>query len=89
MERRDIMNDASIEAMKNTDIRTVDKATLVDISKVCINPKDSPEKKMSDYINQVKNPYCFLCNGYAVKLEFSDTERTIEDCFLEYIDTLL
>lgn len=83
------MNDASIEAMKNTDISTVDKTTLVDISEVCINPKDSPEKKMSDYIKQVKNPYCFLCNGYAVKLEFSNSERTIEDCFLEYIDTLL
>lgn len=78
-----------IKEMKNVDVRTVDKATLVDISTVHINPKDSPEKKMSDYIKQVKNPYCFLCNGYAVKLEFADSGRTIEDCFLDYIDTLI
>ncbi len=83
------MEQNKLNAMKNTDIRTVDKATLVDIETVKINPKDSPAKKMADYIEQVKNPYCFLCNGYAVKLEFSDTERTIEDCLLEYIDTLL
>lgn len=78
-----------IEEMKNTDVRTVDKSELVDISTVHINPADSPEKKMSDYIRQVKNPYCFLCGGYAVKLEFADNGRTIEDCFLEYIDTLV
>lgn len=83
------MRVTSIENMKNTDIRTVDKSTLVDISKVVINPKDSPEKKTQDYLNQIKNPYCFLCNGYAVKLNFADNERTIEDCFLEYIDTLV
>ena len=46
--------------MKNTDVRLVDKSQLVDISGVKINPIDSPEKKMKDYIEQVKNPYCFL-----------------------------
>lgn len=77
------------ETMKNTDIRTVNKADLVDIDTVVINPYDSPEKKMTDYIKQVKNPYCFLCNGYAVKMEYADNGRTIEDCFAEYIDTLI
>lgn len=83
------MGHKEINAMKNIDIRTVDKSTLVDIDTVTINPKDCPEKKMADYIQQVKNPYCFLCNGYAVKMEFADNGRTIEDCFTEYIDTLI
>lgn len=79
----------NISTLKNIDIRTVDKATLADISNVKINPNDSPEKKMTDYINQIKNPYCFLCNGYAVKIEFANTGRTIEDCFSDYIDNLI
>lgn len=78
-----------LERMKNTDIRTVDKSTLVDIETVKINPYDSPEKKMLDYIKQVKNPYCFLCKGYAVKLEFANNGKTIEDCFTEFIETLM
>lgn len=78
-----------IETMKNVDVRTVDRSTLVDIEEVKINPKDSPEKKMVDYIRQIKNPYCFLCNGYVVKLEFADNGKTFEDCFMEYIDTLI
>ena len=76
-----------LDAMRHTDIRTVDKATLMDIETVKININDSPEKKMIDYIKQIKNPYCFSCNGYAVKLEFANNSRTIEECFVEFIET--
>ena len=80
---------ADLDALKNVDIRTVDKSALTDISSVKINPTDSPEKKMKNYIEQIKNPYCFLCNGYAVKFEFANTDRTIEDCFSDYIESLM
>ena len=77
-----------ITNMKNIDIKTVDKTKLVDITTVKINLQDTPEKKMKDYIEQVKNPYCFLCNGYVVKLEFSDGDKSIEDCLINYINSL-
>ena len=83
MDKNDIMK------MKYTDIKTVDKSELVDIAAIKINPADSPEKKMKDYVEQVKNPYCFLCNGYAVKLEFESNEKTMEDCFVNYINSLV
>ena len=83
------MSRESINEMKNIDIRTVDKSGLVDIKNVNINPYDPPEKKMRDYIEQIKNPYCFLCNGYAVKIEFADNNRTIEDCFTEFINAMV
>lgn len=83
------MNTNQLIKMKRTDVRTVDKSKLVDISNVRINPKDSPEKKARDYIGQIKNPYCFLCNGFAVKIEFFDSEKTIEDCFVDYVNSLV
>ena len=79
----------TLEDMRNVDIRTVDKSELVDIDNVKININDKPEKKMQDYIDQIKNPYCFLCKGYAVKLAFADNNRTIEECFTEAIETML
>ena len=79
----------TLEDMRNVDMRTVDKSELVDIDNVKININDKPEKKMQDYIAQIKNPYCFLCNGYAVKLAFADNNRTIEECFTEAIETML
>ncbi len=83
------MNTKKYNEMKNVDVRTVDKSELVDIGNVKININDKPEKKMQDYIEQVKNPYCFLCNGYAVKLAFANNNRTIEDCFTEAIGALI
>lgn len=79
----------NINALKNTDVRTVDKSELADIENIKINPNDSPEQKMKAYVEQIKNPYCFLCGGYAVKLEFADNGRTIEDCFSGYIENLI
>ena len=79
---------ALLKEMKNIDIRTVDKATLVDIKDVKIDIKKTVQEKTSEYIKQIKNPYCFLCNGYAVKLEFSENEKSIEDCFCDFIETL-
>ena len=78
-----------INRMKDIDIRTVDKSELVDIKNIHIDPYDIPENKMRDYIKQIKNPYCFLCDGYAVKIEFADSERTIEDCFMEFVEAMV
>lgn len=83
------MGTKTLEDMRNIDVRTVDKSELVNIDNVKININDKPEKKMRDYITQIKNPYCFLCNGYAVKLAFADNNRTIEDCFTEAIETMI
>ena len=83
------MSIETIETMKNVDIRTVDKASLVDIKDVKINPSAAREEKTAEYLRQIKNPYCFLCNGYAVKLQFADSGKTFEDCLTEYIDTLI
>ena len=83
------MSTKTIEAMRNIDIRTVDKASLVDIKDVKINPSAAREEKAAEYLRQIKNPYCFLCNGYAVKLQFADGGKTFEDCLTEYIDTLI
>lgn len=83
------MGTKTLEDMRNVDVRTIDKSELVNIDDVKININDKPEKKMQDYITQIKNPYCFLCNGYAVKLAFANNNRTIEDCFTEAIETMI
>lgn len=84
------MNDvfSELKQMKNIDIRTVDPNTLVDINDVKINPKLPVEEKMTDYLRQVKNPYCYKCGDYVIKVGFKDTERTIEDCFEDYLSIL-
>ena len=68
-----------LKAMSEVDIRTVDRSTLVDAESVKINTDLSTEERLADYIAQIKNPYCFLYKGMAIKISFSG-KRKLEDC---------
>ncbi len=77
-----------MEEMKNVDIRTVDRESLVDISDVHINRKLPREERMADFIRQIKNPYCYRWGKAVVKVGFTDTEVTLEDRLEHYLKTL-
>ncbi len=70
--------------LKSTDPRTVDKSTLVQRSDVKARSRGSKQERIMDYIDQIKNPYCYLDGKTVVKISFADTDRTIEDCFHAY-----
>ncbi len=75
--------------MKNADVRTVNRDELVDIKSVKVNINNTPEQKVKEYIKQVKNPYCFLCGDYVVKMEYTQDGKTIEDCFVKMVESLI
>lgn len=62
---------------------------LVDINDVVINPALDKGKRVQSFVQQIKNPLCYRCGNYVVKISFSDNEeRTIEDCFEDYLKSL-
>ncbi len=62
---------------------------LVDINDVVINPALDKDKRVQSFVQQIKNPLCYRCGNYVVKISFSDNEeRTIEDCFEDYLKSL-
>ena len=67
------------EQMRNIDIRTVDKGTLVDATDVIVNMDSPKTQRMIEITKQLGNPYCFKYGGIAVKLEFADTTASIND----------
>nr|WP_288886423.1 hypothetical protein [uncultured Blautia sp.] len=61
--------------LKETDIRTVNREELVDITKLefgCL--ADNPDRKMrmKEFVEQVGNPYCFLVGDIVVKSTFTE-----------------
>ena len=80
------MDAQTLQALAEVDIRTVSKESLADIKDVKIDRNLSREERITDYIRQVKNPYCVQCNGIIVKMNFSQSGETLEDkltsCFL-------
>lgn len=62
---------------------------LVDINDVVINPALDTDKRVQSFVQQIKNPLCYRCGNYVVKISFYDNEeRTIEDCFEDYLKSL-
>lgn len=77
-----------LEEMKNIDLITVDPNTLVDINDVIIDESLNKEDKIINFIEQIKNPYCYKCGKMIVKISFANTDKTLEDVIKSYINTL-
>jgi len=74
-----------IDAMRNVDPSTVDRSTLVQRSSVKLNPAASREERLRDFLEQIKNPYCYLDGKTVVKISFSKTDTTLEDSIEHYL----
>jgi len=77
-----------IGALKSVDIRTVDPSTLEDIRNVNIDPDLPFVEKALDYIQQIKNPYCFTCGDMIVKVSHAETTTSLEDCMESFYRAL-
>lgn len=77
-----------LRRMAQTDIRTVDRNTLVERSAVKLDPGLSREERILGFIEQIKNPYCYLDDGVVVKISFMDTDVTLEERLEEYVRNL-
>ena len=59
-----------LDRMSRIEISQADRTKLVDIRTVKIDPLQSVVQRMESYIEQIKNPYLFLCDGAAVRVRF-------------------
>ncbi|MBQ8085199.1 MAG: hypothetical protein IJ232_03730 [Lachnospiraceae bacterium] len=74
--------------MKDVDVRSVDRNTLVQRNSVKVNPKKDKAERVKEYVEQIRNPYCYLDGKTVVKISFANTSRTIEDCMRGYLSGL-
>jgi len=78
----------ALEQMKHIDVRDVDPNDLADIRDVTVNTALPRDERLLDYLEQIKNPYCFRCGKAVVKVSFADTEATLEDQLERYLLSL-
>lgn len=60
-------------------------ATLVDIRDVKIDRSLPLEDRVKSYVEQVKNPYMFKVGNTVVRVSYADTNRTMNDNFVNMI----
>lgn len=84
----DTIQNMDFEQMRNVDVRTVERESLADISKIHIDTQMPREKRLAEFIRQIGNPYCYRCGKVVIKVSFADTDATLEDRLEHYLKTL-
>ena len=74
--------------MRNVDVRTVERESLADISKIHIDTRMPREQRLADFVRQIGNTYCYRCGKVVVKVSFAETNATLEDRLEHYLKTL-
>ena len=82
------IQDIDLAKLKQVDIRTVDRDSLVDIRDVHLDTSLPREQRFLDFLRQIHNPYCYRCGKMIVKVSFADTDVTLEERLEHYLSSL-
>ena len=77
-----------LEQMKEADITELDRSTLVDISNIHIDSSLPAAEKMQSYLEQIVNPYCFLCGDTPVRIRFVAEDKPLKQSLFNYFLSL-
>ncbi|MDE6957357.1 MAG: hypothetical protein K2O96_04570 [Lachnospiraceae bacterium] len=78
----------TLKEMQQVDIKKVNPDELVDISDIEIDTKQSAQKRVKSYVEQVHNPYLVRVGEFVVKIGYSDCEETLNDRMKQYISKI-
>lgn len=68
-----------LQEMSAIDITAVNKSELVNIEEVIIDTNLPAPERMLRYLEQIKNPYCFLCRETPVKISFAAESQELSE----------
>ena len=83
-----LLDGKSLQELKRANIKGVNPDALVDISEIEINTKQSVQKRVEEYVEQVHNPYLVRVGEYVVKIGYSDCKETLNDRMKQYISKI-
>jgi len=83
-----MITSSELKKMSNVKISEVDKTKLVDIKSIIIDTDLPIKERLENFIEKIKNPYCYLCDDIVVKIEFSDTGKSLDDLLKKYLINL-
>ena len=83
-----MISQLQLREMRSVDITQVDRSTLADIRNIHIDPAMPTAEKMQSYLEQIVNPYCFLCGDTPVKIRFVSECKTLKQSLCDYFLSL-
>lgn len=83
-----LLDRKTLQELKCVNIKEVNPDELVDISEIEIDTKQSVQKRVKEYVEQVHNPYLVRVGEYVVKIGYSDCKETLNDRMKQYISKI-
>ena len=83
-----LLDGKTLQELKRVNIKEVNPDQLVDISEIEIDTKQSVQKRVKEYVEQVHNPYLVRVGEYVVKIGYSDCKETLNDRMKQYISKI-
>ena len=77
-----------ISAMRDVDIRTVNKDTLVDLQTVQIDSSQPVQERVQNFLQQIQNPYCFRIGDVAVKVNYQQSGPSFQQNFEDILRSM-
>lgn len=60
-------------------------APLADIRDVSVDHNLPKEERISEFLRQIQNPYCFRCGKFTVRAQFAENGVSLEDCLKQIL----
>ena len=77
-----------LERLCEVEIENLELSTLINVEQVVIDQNLPVTERMMEYLEKVKNPFCFLCGETPVKICFMENEIKLEKKLKEYFLSL-
>ena len=77
-----------LERCKNANFDDVKLEDVDELTSIKIDRRKPSNERILDFLTKVKNPYIFKVNGKLVRIRFSDTDKTAEDCLTRVLENL-
>ena len=77
-----------LDRCRNVNLGDVTLDDVDEISSIKIDKRKPSNERILEFITKVKNPYIFKVNGKLVRIRFSDTDKTAEDCLTRVLENL-
>ena len=77
-----------LDRCKKLKLEDVNPEDVDEITELKIDKRKSSNERILDFLNTTKNPYIFKVNGTLVRIGFSETDRTADDCLTSVLKNL-
>ena len=77
-----------LERCRNANLDDVKLEDVDEITDIKIDRRKPSNERILDFIMKVKNPYIFKVKGKLVRIRFSDTDKSAEDCLTNVLKNL-